>query len=119
MGTGAFAETPLTQAAEQRFDYRQDRQAQRINNGVASGALTTAETGRLDREQARLSRAKTRAEADGKITRREAASLEKRQDVASRRIYRQKHATQTRQPWRLQITKNPPGGGFSGLSPDG
>ena len=24
-GTGAFAETPLTQAAEQRVDHRQDR----------------------------------------------------------------------------------------------
>ena len=97
-GTGAFAETPLTQAAEQRFDHRQDRQAQRINNGVASGALTAPETRRLDREQGRLNRAETRAEADGKITPREAVSLEKRQDVASRRIYRQKHDVQTRHP---------------------
>jgi hypothetical protein len=97
-GTGAFAETPLTQAAEQRFDHRQDRQAQRINNGVASGALTAPETRRLDREQGRLNRAETRAEADGKITPREAASLEKRQDVASRRIFRQKHDVQTRHP---------------------
>ncbi len=96
--TNAFAETPLTQAAEQRFDLRQDRHAQRINNGVASGALTAPETRRIDREQGRLNRAETRVEADGKISPREAVSLEKRQDVASRRIYRQKHDAQTRNP---------------------
>lgn len=97
-GTSAFADTALTQAAERRVDKRQDRQEQRINKGVSSGALTAPETRRLDREQGRLTRAETRADADGKITPREAASLEKRQDVASRRIYGQKHDAQTRQP---------------------
>jgi len=95
-GTGAFAETPLTQAAEKRFDHRQEQQDQRIYNGVSSGALTAPEARRLDREQVRLTRAETRADADGKITPREAVSLEKRQDVASRRIHRQKHDAQTR-----------------------
>lgn len=97
-GTSVLAETPLTQAAEQRFEQRQDRQEQRIDNGVASGALTAPETRRLAREQARLTRAEGRAEADGKITPKEAAALHKRQDVASRRIYRQKHDAQTRRP---------------------
>jgi len=95
-GTSAYAETPLTQAVEQRVDHRQDRQEQRIDNGVSSGALTAPEARRLGREQARVARAESRAEADGKITPREAVALEKRQDVASRRIYRQKHDAQTR-----------------------
>lgn len=97
-GASVYAETPLTQAAEQRFENRQDRQEQRINQGAASGALTAAETRRLDREQGRLSRAETRAESDGKITPKEAAALNKRQNVASHRIYRQKHDAQTRRP---------------------
>ena len=40
IGTGASAETPLTRAAEQRVDHRQDRQERRIDQGVSSGALT-------------------------------------------------------------------------------
>lgn len=96
--TGAFAETPLTQAADQRVEHRQDRQERRIDNGVSSGALTAPEARRLEREQSRIARAEGRAEADGKITPREAVALEKRQDVASRRIYRQKHDAQTRRP---------------------
>ncbi len=97
-GTGAFAETPLTQAAQERIDHRQDRQAQRIERGVSSGALTAPEARRLGREQARLTRAEARVTADGKVTPREAVALEKRQDAASRHIYRQKHDAQTRRP---------------------
>ncbi|MFM9917725.1 MAG: hypothetical protein ACKVOX_18135 [Rhizobacter sp.] len=85
-------------AVDQRFDNRQDRQEQRIEKGATSGALTQPEVRRLSREQARLTRAEGRAEADGKVTPKEAIALEKRQDVASRRIFRQKHDAQTRQP---------------------
>lgn len=97
-GASVYAQTPLTQAAEQHFENRQDRQEQRIDKGVASGALTAAETRRLDREQGRLSRAEARAESDGKITPKEAVALNKRQNIASHRIHRQKHDAQTRQP---------------------
>ena len=95
---GAHAESPASQAAEQRFDNRQNRQEQRIENGTSSGALTPPEARRLSREQARLTRAEGRAEADGKVTRKEAVALEKRQDLASRRIHRQKHDSQVRKP---------------------
>lgn len=95
---GVHAEGSASQAAERRFDHRQDRQEQRIENGVSSGALTGPETRRLSREQARLTRAEGRAEADGKVTPKEAIVLKKRQDQASRRIFRQKHDPQTRQP---------------------
>jgi hypothetical protein len=95
---GAYADSPTAQAAERRFDHRQDRQQQRIENGVSSGALTAPEALRLGREQARLTRAEARVEADGKLTPKEAVALEKRQDVASRRIFREKHDAQSRQP---------------------
>ncbi|MDL2337376.1 MAG: hypothetical protein QFE16_05995 [Pseudomonadota bacterium] len=95
---GAYAESPASPAAEQRFDNRQDRQEKRIENGVSSGALTQPEARRVGREQARLTRAETRAEADGTVTRKESAVLEKRQDQASRHIFRAKHDAQTRKP---------------------
>jgi hypothetical protein len=95
-GTSAYAETPLTQAVEQRVAHRQDRQEQRIDNGASSDALTAAEARRLGREQARVARAESLAEAAGKIILREAVALEKRQDVAGRRSYRHKHDAQTR-----------------------
>ena len=98
IGTGASAETPLTRAAEQRVDHRQDRQERRIDQGVSSGALTAPEARRLEREQSRIARAEGRAEADGKVTPREAVALEKRQDLASQRIHRQKHDAQIRHP---------------------
>ena len=96
LSCGAWAETAVSPAVEQRFDNRQDRQEARIEKGIESGALTPAETRRLGREQARLTRAEARAEADGTVTRREAVVLEKRQDRASRHIARQKHDRQTR-----------------------
>ncbi len=88
----AQAQTP----AEQRIDQRQDRQAQRIEQGVASGELTRREARRLQRQQAGVAAAEARAESDGRLTRREAARLERRQDRTSARIYRQKHDRQER-----------------------
>lgn len=93
---GAQAATPSGPTGQQRIDKRQDRQAQRIEQGASSGALTPHETRRLGREQAGIVRAEARAEADGKLTRHEAGSLERRQDRASRDIYSQKHDRQSR-----------------------
>jgi hypothetical protein len=87
----AAQNAPGLPSAEQRVDHRQDRQAHRIDQGVASGELTRAEARRLGREQAGIARGEARAEGDGVLTRREARRLEHRQDVASRHIARQKH----------------------------
>ena len=81
---------------QQQIDQRQDSQAQRIEQGVASGALTGRETRRLGREQASITRTEARAQADGKLTRREARHIQHRQDLAGRDIYRQKHDAQLR-----------------------
>ncbi len=83
----ALADEPATP----RFDQRQENQQQRIDRGVASGALTEGEAARLDAQQDRLQRAEDRTKADGTVTRRERAALHHRQDHASANIHRKKH----------------------------
>jgi hypothetical protein len=89
---GALAQTPF----EQRVDRRQERQQQRIANGIASGQLTAPEAARLERQQAGVARMESRFEADGALSRREALRLEHRQDRTSRHIAWQKHDRQVR-----------------------
>ena len=96
IGIAALSLTTPVFAQETRADRRQDRQEQRIDRGVESGALTPRETRRLERGQQHLENVETRAQADGKITGREKARLEHAQDVQSKRIYKQKHDAQTR-----------------------
>jgi hypothetical protein len=83
------------QEATPRVDNRQDRQAARIEQGAASGALTGREQRRLNREQRAIDRKEQKVEADGKVTPKEARRLEHMQDRASRDIRRQKHDRQT------------------------
>lgn len=82
------------QEATPRVDNRQDRQAARIEQGAASGALTGREQRRLNREQRAIARKEQKVEADGKVTPKEARRLEHMQDHASRDIRRQKHDRQ-------------------------
>jgi hypothetical protein len=77
-----------------RFDARQARQADRIEQGVASGALTAREAARLQRGQDHLQNVENQVKADGVVTRHERARLEHAADVQSKRIYRQKHDRQ-------------------------
>jgi hypothetical protein len=96
VGIAALSLTTSVFAQETRVDRRQDRQEQRIDRGVESGALTPRETRRLERGQRHVENLETRAQADGTLTGREKARLEHAQDVQSKRIYRQKHDLQTR-----------------------
>jgi hypothetical protein len=96
IGIALLSLTTPVLAQETRVDRRQDRQEQRIDRGVESGALTPRETRRLERGQQHVENLETRAQADGKITGREKARLEHAQDVQSKRIYRQKHDAQPR-----------------------
>ncbi len=96
IGIVALAVAAPALAQETRVDRRQDRQEQRIDKGVQSGALTPPETKKLERGQQHVEALETRAQADGTITAREKVRLEHAQDVQSKRIYRQKHDNQTR-----------------------
>ncbi len=78
-----------------RIDQRQQNQAQRIDQGSASGALTPHEQHRLHRKQADIGRAEQHAKADGTVTHHERHRLHRMQQHASRDIHRQKHDTQT------------------------
>jgi len=72
-------------------DARQERQQQRIQQGVDSGQLTAKEFNRLEREQGRIARAEARMKSDGNLTGKERVRLHNMQDRASRHIYRAKH----------------------------
>ena len=59
-------------------DARQERQQNRIAEGVASGQLTPRETARLERGEARIERMEQRAKADGVVTPKERKRLQGR-----------------------------------------
>lgn len=84
-----FAATAQTQTNV--ADARQDRQANRITKGQATGQLSKQEAARLNAGQARVAGMKAGAKADGKVTRAERAAIQKEQNKQSRRIKKQKH----------------------------
>jgi len=79
------------QAGEIRW--RQERQQQRIAQGVRSGELTARETARLEGREARLNGEirGMRAANGGSLTPGERALVNRQQDALSRRIYRERH----------------------------
>lgn len=87
----AFADT-----YEQIINRRQDRQEERIDQGIKSGELTRREAARLERGQNHVNRMENRALADGTISRGEFRRIERAQNVESHRIYYQKHDRQRR-----------------------
>ena len=96
---------PLASEAQARHPHckpkpinaRQQRQNQRIKQGVQSGELTRRETRRLAAEQAaiRVDEAFYRR-SGGEFTARERARIQKELQQASKDIYRQKHDGQDR-----------------------
>lgn len=74
-----------------RVEQRMQNQEQRIDQGVASGALTPRETGRLEAQQAKIAQDAERMKADGRLTKAERAKLTREQNRANRAIYRKKH----------------------------
>lgn len=91
--------TALTAAvpAEARINQRQNRQQQRIANGVNSGQLNARETYRLERREGHIANYEARSRADGGgLSGRERYRIERMQDRTSRAIYRQKHDAQVR-----------------------
>jgi hypothetical protein len=88
--------TPVVLADTPRADARQERQDERIDQGVASGELTKREAAKLEAQQEHIENKEERAEADGVVTAREKARIERSQDRANRRIAKQKHDRQDR-----------------------
>jgi opacity protein-like surface antigen len=92
----AHAQTPAPSTP--RVDAREAKQEQRIDNGVASGALNSKEAARLEAGQARVAAAEDKAKADGVVTKKERAKLAHKQNKQSKKIYRQKHDKQVAPP---------------------
>lgn len=89
---GALAQSDTTSTP--RIDKRQERQDQRIDKGVASGALNQKEAARLERGQQRVEKMEDKATADGTVSAKERRRIERAQDKQSKKIYREKHDKQ-------------------------
>jgi NACalpha-BTF3-like transcription factor len=78
---------------------RQQNQRERIRDGVQSGELTGVEAARIRRQDAqiRLNEARAR-QSGGEFTPQERARIQRQLNRESRRIYRQKHDAQDRNP---------------------
>jgi hypothetical protein len=85
------AATSFAQTATPVVTERQQNEAARINQGVASGELTKGEARNLRTEQRGIQAEKKAFKADGKVTAAERTQLRHDQKVASKRIYKKKH----------------------------
>jgi len=81
----------VAMAAE--VDRRENRQQDRIGQGVQSGQLTPGETARLERQEQRIDNQikAERAANGGHLTAAERAQVNREQNRESRRIYAAKH----------------------------
>ena len=77
-----------------RLDQRQDKHAQRIQQGIDKGQLNQNEANRLQNQQNRIQNKEDKFASDGEITRKEKVKLNKMQNKTSRHIFRQKHDKQ-------------------------
>ena len=103
-GASAFAQSPAVPAvpkdptATPKIDQREINQQQRIDQGVASGALTPREAAKLQKREAKIASDEAAAKADGKVTRAERHRLKHEQNHTSAAIKRQKNDRQKMAP---------------------
>ena len=99
MGGLLFIGSPAGAQSVYNLDQREDRQQQRIQQGVDSGALTPGEARRLEGEQARIQATEDRMRADGHLSPRERQRLSQMENRSSRDIDRLKHNDRTAEGW--------------------
>jgi hypothetical protein len=85
----AFAQQPSGSEIKAREEKQQDR----IANGVASGQLTAGETAKLEKQEAKIKGevAKDRAANGGTLTAEEKKQINAQQNQLSNKIYSEKH----------------------------
>jgi hypothetical protein len=95
---GAFSAVAMYATSE--VGRREERQQDRIANGVESGQLTPAEVARLEKHQAELQDQikNDRSANGGHLTPAERKQINAELDVTSARIYRAKHNDKTVPP---------------------
>lgn len=94
-----------SQSFSRQIDARQERQIDRIRDGMREGSLTRAEFRELMREQHAIRAMEQHFRADGVIDAREFERLERALDIASRNIKLENRDRQERyayhpSPWR-------------------
>jgi uncharacterized membrane protein YebE (DUF533 family) len=102
LGLGLLAMLATTwiaaQAPTPKIDKKEARQETRIDQGKASGQLNNREAARLDAGQAKVDGMQAAAKADGKVTKTERRAIKREQNRQSKKIYRQKHDAQAKNP---------------------
>lgn len=86
----------FAQTKTPRVTKRQERQQERIAQGVKSGELTAKETKHLEAREVKIQNDKKEAKSDGVVTAKERAKLNREENRSSRAIRRQKHDAQSR-----------------------
>lgn len=88
--------------------FREIRQQDRIEAGVAQGDLNRREARRLNKRMEILTEKRTEARADGVVTNEERVAITQRRDSLSQSIYNQRHDAQTaaNQLSRRQMQRN-------------
>ncbi len=98
LGLATSAQKPA-EAYRYGVNNRQERQQNRIYNGVQNGSLNRREAGRLERQQYALNQKEARYRASGNgLSNSERARLERQQNELSQNINQQKHDGQGRNP---------------------
>ena len=92
--------TTTASFAEGRVARRQERQQQRIGNGVKNGSLTAGETAHIEKQESNLNKeVRTDRQANGgTLTPQERHQVNQQQNGLSREIYRDKHNGVNQQP---------------------
>jgi uncharacterized membrane protein YebE (DUF533 family) len=85
IGLGSMA------SAQSQIDKREQRQQNRVANGIKNGSLTPGETSRIERDEAKIRRDEARAKSDGVVTSGEKAKLNRELNHTNREIRRDKH----------------------------
>ena len=87
----------LSTKANAVTEKRQDRQENRIEQGIKKGYLTPAEISKLNQEQANIEKMQQQFNSDGKVSKDEAKQLHSVLNDASNDIWLQKHDTDGKQ----------------------
>jgi uncharacterized membrane protein YebE (DUF533 family) len=80
IGLGSMA------SAQDQIDKREQRQQNRVGNGIKNGSISSGEAARIERNEARIRRDEARAKADGVVTSRERARINRELNHTSREI---------------------------------
>ena len=102
-GLVLFSAASASAASSRNIEARQDRQADRIDDGRRTGSITWREGMKLRAEQRRIKRVETAFERDGHLDRQERRILSNMQDRASSNIRHERNDSWHRVWWAPRV----------------